>query len=488
MQGEDSFTFQLNKKPVATARSAESSLITLERAQKLDLLIHLIANLRQSLVISGVEGIGKSTLLNELKSRKQDVWLISTIQASSHLSFESIQKQILHALVQSFPEYKQQELSEIISSLDKNGQKVVVLIDDAGQLVPGVVSNVIQYAKGSVCLRIVFSLTHDELHLKSSSDSEINDCHFIEIPPLTEKQCGIFLQNLSGKQNATISFNAINERLIGRVYQQTHGIPGKIVAELPKMSNYKGASNYSSVAGIVIGVFIIGLGLSFFVFHEVDTQKIASEAKPIPVLKKIKIVEITPPVIYQKVIEEEIVDQNELKKIEQVLEPEDNVEILPLPEESAQQENLNQVDISQQKVELLVDTRVEVKKEIEEPLVQGGNVLSPVKKEIKKDLLVVKEVNLDDRLWLLSQSKNNYTIQLMVLSSSKSVDVFRKVNSGLKDQLRVFQPNKQNPKHVIVYGSFNNAVSATKQMKSLPNRYKKSWIRKMSDLQKGIKK
>ena len=60
MQDKDPFSFQFNKNQISSTRAEESSLITLERSQKLDLLIHLITNLRQSLVICGPNGIGKT--------------------------------------------------------------------------------------------------------------------------------------------------------------------------------------------------------------------------------------------------------------------------------------------------------------------------------------------------------------------------------------------------------------------------------------------
>jgi DamX protein len=116
--------------------------------------------------------------------------------------------------------------------------KLVVVIDDAGELVPGLITTLCQYALANPVLRIVFVLTQDELYIKKSSDKAIDDCHFIELPPLTEKQCGEFLQNLSGKPDAIVSFNAISPALVEKIYQETHGIPGKIMAILPNLSNY----------------------------------------------------------------------------------------------------------------------------------------------------------------------------------------------------------------------------------------------------------
>ena len=95
MQGNETLAAHIKKKQVSPVSVIESSLITIERSQKLDLLIHLISNLRQSLVICGPYGIGKTTLLDELEVRKKELWSMLKIQASSNLSLESIQDKLL---------------------------------------------------------------------------------------------------------------------------------------------------------------------------------------------------------------------------------------------------------------------------------------------------------------------------------------------------------------------------------------------------------
>ena len=58
------------------------------------------------------------------------------------------------------------------------------------------------YAAKNPVLRVVFVLTHDDLDVKITSDSAIDDCHLIEIPSLSEKQCGDFLQYLATKPHS----------------------------------------------------------------------------------------------------------------------------------------------------------------------------------------------------------------------------------------------------------------------------------------------
>ncbi|MDD5631751.1 MAG: AAA family ATPase, partial [Methylococcales bacterium] len=201
-----------------------NALITQERIQKLELLIHLISNSRQAVVICGSEGVGKSTMLKVLQERKIDSWLYFHVQGNENLSFEKIQEQIACAIKQGKRHQQVQSLSGAFRLLESQHKKIVLMIDDAGHLAPGLINSIIDHAAEHPVLRVVFVLTHNELELKNSSDSAIDECHLIEIPPLSEKQCGKILQYLATKTRSQIAFDEISDDMIEAVYQQTQGI------------------------------------------------------------------------------------------------------------------------------------------------------------------------------------------------------------------------------------------------------------------------
>jgi len=602
MQGNESLVAHVKTKQVSRTRATESSLITVERSQKLDLLIHLISNLRQSLVICGPYGIGKTTLLDELEVRKQDLWSMLTIQASSDLSLESIQDELFRFLKQKNAEYENQALSSILAVLDERSQKIVVIIDNAGAVAPGLITSLIQYAAVNSCLRIVFSLTLDELHLLNSSDSLINDCHFIEIPPLTEKQCSLFLQQLSGQPGAIVSFNAINDRMIEKLYRETHGIPGRIISELPKLTNYyaRGGNKWLSV--FVISA-LVAIGISIFISADPDKKPYADKTDTVLVLQKSEVVEISSPVIYPEIkdaiadaaivppVEDKEVDIGSVRsgikksennrysgedteqtsrekgvRLQQGLKEEHSVpsgvlekkttevvEILPpvinsevkgdindassalsienkdvdiisvqsaikiagnnsFPGEGAEKKSSEKGVRLQQglKEELSVPGGVlgkETVEKIEKNGVETDKEVTVADVQVKKrtvpenvtDSLISKQepILLEERKiaevkksnqWVLAQPEKNYTIQLMVLSGRESVQDFFIRNNNLKENLRFYQLSKQGQKkYVLIYGSFKNFAIATKKMKSLPAKYRKSWIRSFKILQKDIK-
>jgi len=220
MVNSDNFNGQLKLSKRDSTYPDHYSLITLERTEKLDLLIHLINHLSSSIVVCGPKGIGKSTLFNALQEHPSASWQCCAIVGTPELDMEALQ--------QATPTVTQ-------SSITANN-KTVLLIDNAGFLTPGLITSIIQYGAGKNHLRIVLALTPDELYLKNTSDSLVNECYVIEIPALSEKQCGEFLQMLASKPGGRISNTELNDTVTSAMYLKTHGVPGSIIASLPHIA------------------------------------------------------------------------------------------------------------------------------------------------------------------------------------------------------------------------------------------------------------
>jgi DamX protein len=99
-----------------------------------------------------------------------------------------------------------------------------------------------------------------------------------------------------------------------------------------------------------------------------------------------------------------------------------------------------------------------------------------------------EKFELDDSKWVLEQPKKNITIQLMVLSKRESIQDVLKKNNKLRGKLKYFKKGVlDKTKYILIYGSYKNIATASKSMKKLPKKYRKSWLRKFKDLQKIIK-
>jgi len=267
MVEDDTFTYHVKQQAVNQRDTAAHSLITKERTQKLDLLIHLLSNLPQALVVCGPEGIGKTTLLEVLQQRKTEVWRYCLVQGNADLSFEAVHGQLAQAQ------------SSRLGRNESQHKQTVLIVDNAGELVPGLITAIIRYATVNPALKVIFALTHDELQVKRGSDRAIDDCHIVEIPPLSEKQCGDFLQYLSAKPYANLSFKAIGENMIAHIYRETHGVPGRIIAEISGLSSAKQHGKLKWVIALVVAsAIVIAFGFQLLVSPAKNNKEIAAPA------------------------------------------------------------------------------------------------------------------------------------------------------------------------------------------------------------------
>lgn len=252
MLDNDNLTYSYQKR--AVRQPAERALITLERSQKLDLLIHLLINLQQSLIVCGPDGIGKTTLLQTLRDSRADHWHFCNLSGSPALSFESAMQQLSRSLNLSGSGIGF-DLSALRAFCGK--QKVVLIVDDAGELVPGLIGELAAFAESLNGLRLVLAMTHDQFHIKSNSDKALDECHLIEIPPLNRKQCLEYLQNLSAQPGMGLSFNAVTDALVDELYRETSGVPGKLLAELPKLNQYQSRQQHRW--GVWLGAVVVAV-------------------------------------------------------------------------------------------------------------------------------------------------------------------------------------------------------------------------------------
>ncbi len=520
MLDSESPVLSMNKIHMPKLKNVESALLTLERAQKLHLLIHLITNLKQSLVICGPKGIGKTALIDELTKCEKDILSLVNIQASSDLSFENLQYQLVRLLENQLGfDAENEDVSDVLSMLDKNHQKVVIIIDDAGRLMPGLIDTLIQFASENQSLKIVFSLTLDEMQLKKNSDRRIDDCHFIDIPPLTKKQCGFFLRSLSAQPGTNLEFNDINDQLIEKIYEKTDGVPGEIISEASKGNNFDIVSLWKyKWIGLVIIVALLLTTFASFLFNDEPESK-QSREESISDNKSEK-VEITP--YYVRPETDVEINDPQIIEVENVNEKksnEDQSSEIPVKktehknsgvakkaekitlEDSIQHKKKTSIFHDEQEkneiIELLgasAEKKIEPektskklvdKKRIKTVSIETKKKADENNKELKKDAII----RADDSMWVLKQPKNSYTMQLIVLSTQDAVSGFLSEYTSLSDNLKFFRKRKKGDnQYVVIYGSFKDAATASLKMKSLPPRFRKAWIRSFRGLQEMIKK
>ncbi len=437
MAGNDTFKYHAKKSLIEQKNRAFHSLITEERTQKLELLIHLLSNSRQALIVCGPEGIGKATLLKVLQEHKVASWLYCFVQGKADLSFEEIQQRMAQASQQDKSDKRVQGISVVFARLENRHMKIVLMIDDAGYLAPGLINTIIEYAAANSFLRVIFALTHDDLYVKYKSDSTVDDCYIIEIPPLSERQCGEFLQHLATQAKRQVSYDAVNDDMIASIYLESQGIPGRIIAELPNVVAVKQSENSLSIlVGAVAGLVVIALGLQWYSTSEYNMPTLPSSTLAKQNKKSVQIKPVISEQFVGDVIERltgsgmgTIVNNNTGLSVSK------NLKIIPKPQ---------------------IEAVIEEQEEVADSQDNGEQ-------------------------WLKKQAVDHYTLQIMVLSKEQSAKDFLKKHPLLKEDLRYLKKVVNGKERfVLLYGSFTSFALANKAKQSLPAEFRNSLARKMS--------
>lgn len=523
MLDNDELTYTYQKRQP----QASSKLITQERSQKLDLLIHLLTNLHQSLVICGPEGIGKTTLLKQLKNCSPDYWHFCHLIGSTALSFEGITQQLIHSLEgDRGPHLNLSTLREVCDQ-----QKVILIIDDADPLVPGLIGELIHYAESLRGLRLVFAMSYDAYHLKSNTDEALNECHLIELPPLNRKQCAEFVQNIAVLPGSKITLNSLNEARIDELYRITHGIPGKLESEISKR-HLPPHSRSWGLWLIFLGAMALGAYVILMLFFEkpaVDQPNLTakqvqqpnneniistsnelstklgdaeSPGKPTnfnspfindslqssPSLETLPVLDTTPlghataNISANTSIQPQAISPSNpiVPNKEQMQPPASPSETVKAVEAKASAD----VDLSP-KPESLPKTLSQAVKQIPSSSTDKTKTTLNRENVSTGNNALVSSPTEDDTGWINEQPSNRYTLQVLTLSTQKAVERFMKKYKEYADIKYLVVNSGNQAKFLVLYGSFETASEAKLHKESMPEEFKLALEKRFSTLQKN---
>lgn len=520
MLDNDSLTYG---RPKVAAKQAERALLTLERSQKLDLTIHLLTNLQQPLVVCGPQGIGKTTLLRTLIEMHGDAWHICLQQGSAALSFEGIVSELSRFLSLSGSGVGF-DLSALRAFCNK--QKVVLIIDDADNLVPGLIGELTAFAESLTSFRLVLAMSDEAFQDRSAVDRALDDCHFIELPPLSQKQCKDYLQNLSAQPGAVLSYNAISDAMVEALYRETQGIPGKILAELPKFGQFD--SRQQRKLGLGLGVLAVCAMAGFGVYslyvddltvpESVTTSattpepEVVAPAVPVPDAgvqsESTQVIELPPapdiatlPAAGEPAKTETMVSEPAVTAIAPTMpanppaaearnEPPKTTPPVPAIEEKMADTPPPAIKTEEAAGVVGEKPAVEVAaSEDETKLVEphAASTTPSLKPPVEQS--AHGNGNGDDIAWIMAQPANNVTLQVMVLSSKDSVKRFIKKYPDYADNIKSYPIGKDgSEKYVIIYGSFLSAEDAMKRKSTMPDDFNRGLEKRFKFVQREARR
>ena len=232
-------------------------LITKERTQKFELLLHFIPNLKQHLIVSGASGIGKTVLLDMLYDVDSEAWQCCFVQGSADLSFEKIEAQLTKTMLRN----QHESLSQAFQDFQEQHKKIVLIIDDAGLLVSGLMTTLMDYASSQPALKLVFSLTPEARQNHRQTDKALDNCYLLEIPALTKLQSAYFLRHLATKPRTYGSLQKIDAKFLDKIYRETHGIPAQLISHFAKFSREK-QNDYTKWLLMFVGLIILVMAIN----------------------------------------------------------------------------------------------------------------------------------------------------------------------------------------------------------------------------------
>jgi len=200
--------------------------------QRLDLLKHLTRNSPRMLLVSGPEGVGKSTLLDQFEANAEQDWMRCRIAATPMLQPD----QLLIRLVRCFgatdaEDSLESALLRRFHDLQRSERLPVIMIDDTHQLPPATLALLYRLhhkgqEEGVHAGVLLFALPEIDRLLQA----ELLDAHQLqrlELLPLDSEQTAKMVDRLIRIQGLSDTTHLSGSQL-GKLYRFSGGLPGEI--------------------------------------------------------------------------------------------------------------------------------------------------------------------------------------------------------------------------------------------------------------------
>jgi DamX protein len=462
--------------------------------QCLELVKHLCQYSENVLVVTGKDGMGKTTLKNTLKHSVEKNFKFLDMQASSVLSVNKLMQSIAYGFGISFDSQA--------SALNNKNQIWALLIDDAQELTLEVLEALFQLrssAKGLLHI-VLFAQPSLEYKVLASSLREEFETyvHVIELEPLSLVETEFLLQHqwrLAGNRtNLPFDRASINN---------IHSLSGGIISEVLKLakSQINGEevvhkTFFSTFIGVLSPV-MLGLTLLFgVVFVLISFFLPADEAKVIEDAAQVQLQEAVALETSQAV---EVA--NLATDVATEVEP-----IVELVEQAALDAMSSSNLEPQELVVEIVAAAVEETRALEQKNHELESKILTMQQSVEavKNLPVAKETAVEaiptitnktlsfskNEQGILSAPKDSFTIQLLGAAQEKRIIEFITQNK-LGDKAKYYRTTHSGkPWYILIYGNYTSRIEANSAVKNLPEGVQslKPWTRDIASIQKVIKK
>ena len=240
--------FGLERDPFSLAIEDDFIYTSPVWSQTLDLLQHAMLSNELFMLVTGKYGIGKTTLARELVKHLDDNYRICMVQGSPMQHVEQLRKRIykdfgVSSSEDSLGSFKQ--LCEHLDNLDRDGQKALLIIDDAHELPPESLQFIMKlyelYKNEHRLVHIVlFSEPGIMSHLESASPGQAHSIvtQNLELQPLARKDTENYLHHrmaVAGFREDNLNGTPFTPSAIEIIFRNSSGFPFEINRQASKV-------------------------------------------------------------------------------------------------------------------------------------------------------------------------------------------------------------------------------------------------------------
>lgn len=459
-----------------------------ERQQKYDLLLHLLANLGQPVLLSGPEGIGKSTFLTQLRDHHPPAWQVLLLQATPATDLEQVRKSLADRKLQ--------------------GAVTVLVLDDAGCLLPGVLDETCRFVAQAVNLRLIAAMRPDELHLKAVSDPwAVGEAQVIELPPLNEQQCAAYFERLWLQRGRS---GEPDPELVQEIYRRTHGVPARIQQEVLELFGRPPLRWHLTLAKPMYLALAVVVAAVVAVTHwQATRQKEQTESlsQPTALIQSVPTVRSLPPTPSDgQSVEVAASKQEVTPSAPPVFDPvlqsakstEENrdEEIARLPEQLSQSMPSQAVAVEEPETVYPQSTEAPQEPQAEPPVLEKApprpeevppmakpQQQSPAPKLRDAALEVARAAGIQPREWVLKRPPDHFALQIGFFQDPKALAAFARRHPGLRP-LAYYPKGKG---YVLLYGAFRSIGEVQQAIRRLPSEVGQASIWRFKSVQDAVR-
>jgi len=228
----------LNQDPFSNEFQQEFFLLDSDRAQRLNMLFHLVQDSELLLLVTGIQGSGKTSLLNRFLDMGNDRWRTCIIDANAMMNPDQLLTQIAEGfgLPQDSVNFNTvfEILNKRLTEMKIGELMPILIIDDAHELPAASLTILMKLSEladhDDRLLRIVlFSEPQINTILNSQELHEVRHriTHTLDLPKLSEEQTRDYINfrmSIAGLKNE-IPFTRSQ---IVKIFRLSDGIPGRI--------------------------------------------------------------------------------------------------------------------------------------------------------------------------------------------------------------------------------------------------------------------